>query len=160
MKQWSPVRPITGLAVQAVLTSLAPELLEVQRSCHSTLATKTGTRPCGKCRKDHSLLLYLAAVGVDPARLRFPRNAWRDMMKVRAHARFGLDEEEENHARWMAGQRAPEPSMPGAASLGGKRNPPSMQVRHHAIGAPKDFAPDPWRRPLLDALRTTLQEWA
>lgn len=151
VKQWSPVRPITGLAVQAVLTRLGPDLLPVQRSCHSTIATKTGTRPCGKCRKDHSLLLYLDALGIAPKTLRFPATAHVHMMKHRATARFGLDETEEEHARWMATRRG--------VPLGGRRQSHVLSWRRHPRGAPPDFAPAKYRKPLRTAVEGALRGW-
>jgi hypothetical protein len=103
--------------------------------------------------------LYLAALGVDPKSLKFPAGSWSHMMAARAKGRFGLDEEEENQARWMASRRGPQKGMPGAETLGGKPNAPTMAVREHKLGAPRDFAPARWREPLRKALEANLAPW-
>ena len=66
MRQWSAVRPISGMIVERVLGKRYPELARVQRSCHSCRFEKGTLVPCGHCSKCHGVLLFLLANQVDP----------------------------------------------------------------------------------------------
>ena len=66
MRQWSAVRPITGLVVERILTKRYPQMAPLQRSCHSCSIAGKRTVQCGACAKCLEVLLYLNANGVNP----------------------------------------------------------------------------------------------
>lgn len=51
MRQWSAVRPVSGLIVERILTKRYPEIAKFQRSCHSCHFQGRDIVPCGDCSK-------------------------------------------------------------------------------------------------------------
>ncbi|MCE4613985.1 MAG: hypothetical protein F7B60_00415 [Desulfurococcales archaeon] len=65
-KQWSAVRPLSGLIVERILADRYPELFKLQRSCHSVHLENGKVLPCGTCSKCNGIILFLLANGIDP----------------------------------------------------------------------------------------------
>jgi hypothetical protein len=66
MRQWSALRPISGLIVERILTKRYPEAAKYQRSCHSCHFEKEKIVPCGRCTKCLGVMLFLKANNANP----------------------------------------------------------------------------------------------
>jgi len=66
IRQWSAVRPLTGLIVERILHNRYPHLFRLQRSCHSVHKEGNDYIPCGTCFKCNGILTFLLANGIDP----------------------------------------------------------------------------------------------
>ncbi|NJE01458.1 hypothetical protein [Thermococcus sp. JdF3] len=66
IRQWSAVRPLTGLIVERILHNRYPHLFRLQRSCHSVHKEGDDYLPCGTCFKCNGILTFLLANGINP----------------------------------------------------------------------------------------------
>lgn len=102
MRQWSALRPISGLVVERMLTSRYPDVAENQRSCHSCHFEGDDIIPCGRCTKCLGVLLFLLANGADPERMGYSKadiDAFATRLK---DAAIRLDPDEYEHSRYLA----------------------------------------------------------
>lgn len=102
MRQWSAVRPVSGLIVEKILTQRYPHLAKLQRSCHSCHIENEKVIPCGECSKCLGILLFLHANKVDPRIMGFKE---KDVSAFPARFTLGglrLDEDEREHAAFLA----------------------------------------------------------
>ena len=102
MRQWSAVRPISGLIVERILTRRYPELARLQRSCHSCRFQHGTLLPCGKCSKCQGILLFLLANNVDPAIMGYCNEDVAALPDLIAQGNLRLDEDEKNYALFLA----------------------------------------------------------
>ncbi|ASI98639.1 hypothetical protein [Thermococcus celer] len=65
VRQWSAVRPLTGLIVERILHDRYPHLFRLQRSCHSVHKEGDDYLPCGTCFKCNGIMTFLLANGID-----------------------------------------------------------------------------------------------
>lgn len=66
VRQWSAVRPLTGLIVERILHDrYPPHLFRLQRSCHSVHKEGDDYLPCGTCFKCNGIMTFLLANGID-----------------------------------------------------------------------------------------------
>ncbi len=102
VKQWSPIRPVTGLVVERVLTRRYPEIFKLQMSCHSPILKGGSLAPCGKCSKCTGILLFLLANGIDAALIGYKRRHYLDLPRRILEGKYRLDESELEHSAYLA----------------------------------------------------------
>ncbi len=102
MRQWSAVRPISGLVVERILGRRFPHLAALQRSCHSCHFEKDGIAPCGRCSKCLGVLLFLSANGLDPELMNFSKGDILSFPKRVKDGKLRLDSDERDHAFYLA----------------------------------------------------------
>lgn len=112
MRQWSALRTVSGLVVERTLVRRYPELARLQRSCHSAHLEGESVVQCGECSKCLGVMLFLRAVGGDPASMLYEK---RDVDRFWGRVSKGglrLDQDEREHALLLAG--GSENGVPGA----------------------------------------------
>jgi len=102
MRQWSAVRPISGLIVERVLTKRYPELAKLQRSCHSCRFKKDQIIPCGQCSKCQGVLLFLLANHVDPSIVAYRKEDVAVLTERIAEGALRLDQDEREHSIFLS----------------------------------------------------------
>ncbi len=102
MRQWSAVRPISGMIVERVLAKRYPELAKVQRSCHSCRFEKGKIVPCGQCSKCQGVLLFLLANHVDPSVMAYRREDVAALPERVAEGALRLDVDEREHSIFLS----------------------------------------------------------
>ena len=102
MRQWSAVRPISGLIVQRILVNEYPELARIQRSCHSCHFHGDEILPCGKCSKCLGVMLFLRANNFDPALMKFQQKSIFEFEKNLLKTGLRLDPDEYEHSRYLS----------------------------------------------------------
>jgi hypothetical protein len=104
MRQWSAVRPVSGLIVERILTKRYPELAKFQRSCHSCHFQSKDIVPCGDCSKCLGIQLFLRANNINPAIMGYNNNDIALFSARLAKGGLRLDEDEREHAAFLAGK--------------------------------------------------------
>jgi len=102
MRQWSAVRPISGLIVERILTKRYQNLARSQRSCHSVHFEGKSLLPCGKCSKCLGIMLFLCANDVDPTIVGYREEDVTLLSTRLAKGALRLDEDERDHAIFLA----------------------------------------------------------
>jgi len=139
MRQWSAVRPISGLIVERVLTNRYPELARVQRSCHSCRFEKDKIVPCGYCSKCQGVLLYLLANQVDPSIMEYRKEDILALPERLSRGALRLDEDEREHSLFLS-------KLP---SLVGKENFHIETIHLNKLTSDSELIPTCFRSPLL-----------
>jgi len=111
LRQWSAVRPISGMIVERILARRYPNLAKLQRSCHSCHFEGDTLVPCGKCSKCLGVLLFLRANNVDPSIMGYRKKDVSALPSRLAKGGLRLDEDEREHATFLASKV--EPSLKG-----------------------------------------------
>ncbi|NJE48234.1 hypothetical protein [Thermococcus sp. 9N3] len=107
IRQWSAVRPLTGLIVERILHSRYPELFALQRSCHSVHREGNDYVPCGTCFKCNGILTFLLANGINPRLIKY--RDWH-IVTLPERLRKGLvrlDRDELEHSLYLIKRRFP-----------------------------------------------------
>ncbi len=107
IRQWSAVRPLTGLIVERILHNRYPHLFQLQRSCHSVHKEGNDYVPCGTCFKCNGILTFLLANGINPRLIRYedlqivtlPRRLEKSLVR--------LDRDELEHSLYLIKRRLP-----------------------------------------------------
>lgn len=102
VKQWSPIRPVTGLIVERVLARRYPEIFRLQMSCHSPLVKNSSLVPCGKCFKCTGIIIFLLANGIEATLLGYEKKHYRDLARRILENKYRLDESELEHSLYLA----------------------------------------------------------
>ena len=105
IRQWSAVRPITGLIVERVLYNRYPELFKLQRSCHSVHREGEDYVPCGKCFKCNGILTFLLANGIDPTLINYKPEHVEGLAKRIKGGKIRLDRDELEHSLYLIKRR-------------------------------------------------------
>ncbi|NJF24880.1 hypothetical protein E3E29_04250 [Thermococcus sp. Bubb.Bath] len=113
IRQWSAVRPITGLIVERVLYNRYPELFKLQRSCHSVHKEGEDYVPCGKCFKCNGILTFLLANGIDPTLIRYKPEHVEDLARRINEGKIRLDRDELEHSIYLIKRRNPDFPLEG-----------------------------------------------
>ncbi len=104
IKQWSPIRSISGLVVERILYKRYPEMMKLQMSCHSPIIRNGGFYPCGRCYKCTGIQLFLLANGIDPSLLGYDLQI--DVLIDRViKGQYRLDEDELEHSLYLIEER-------------------------------------------------------
>ncbi|MCI0496742.1 MAG: hypothetical protein L0Z54_00375 [Thermoplasmata archaeon] len=144
MRQWSALRPITGLVVERILVNRYPELARLQRSCPSCHFEDGRLVQCGRCSKCLGILLYIAANGADPTLMGFRGSDVPKVAKRLVRTPYRLDPDEELHARYLAAARI--------TGLDGESRPHVESIHLHPTMGDMSMVPTRFREPILDIL--------
>ncbi len=104
LRQWSAVRPISGLVVERILTKRYPIQAALQRSCHSCHFQNQTLVPCGDCSKCLGIQLFLAANNINPTIMGYKKSDVALFPQRFAKGGLRLDEDEREHAAFLAAQ--------------------------------------------------------
>ncbi len=115
MRQWSAVRPVSGLIVERVLTLRYPTLAAYQRSCHSCRLEAGEVVPCSDCSKCLGIQLFLQANGVSPIKMNYSQKDIELFPKRFSEGGLRLDEDEKQHAAYLCSKNG--------IALAGKEHP-------------------------------------
>ena len=102
VRQWSAVRPLSGLIVERVLRRRYPQLFRLQVSCHFAHEEGGDVRPCGVCFKCNGIELFLLANGIDPGEIGYREEHVRGLPGRLAKGMVRLDADELEHAALLA----------------------------------------------------------
>lgn len=150
LRQWSAVRPISGLVVERVLATRYPELAASQRSCHSCRLQGAGILPCGSCSKCLGVLLFLLANRFDPTRLGYTPEAVETLPGRLARGGLRLDADEREHAESLA--RLPSPTPRGSPH-------PHVEGLHVHPWCDLAAVPETFRSGLVDLITPHTTGW-
>ena len=103
LRQWSALRPISGLVVERILTQRYPDAARFQRSCHSCHFEKERIIPCGKCTKCLGVMLFLKANGQNPEVMGYRKADVEAFPERLAATKLRLDPDELEHSKFLAG---------------------------------------------------------
>jgi len=142
MRQWSAVRPISGMIVERVLTKRYPELAKVQRSCHSCRFEKGQLLPCGQCSKCQGVLLFLLANHVDPSIMAYRKEDVLALPERVAKGALRLDEDEREHSMFLS----------KLSGFVGKEYSHIETMHLHELTSDIELVPARFRAPLLKIL--------
>jgi hypothetical protein len=104
-KQWSPVRPLSGLIVERILANRYPELFRLQRSCHSVHIENGVIVPCGACSKCNGIILFLLANGIDPRIIGYKPQHINSVLDRIKKGLIRLDPDELEHSLYLLSKR-------------------------------------------------------
>lgn len=113
IRQWSAVRPITGLIVERILYQRYPNLFKLQRSCHSVHKEGEDYVPCGECFKCNGIQTFLLANGINPQLIKYKLHHVETLPKRIAEGKIRLDEDELYHSLYLIKQRNPQFPLEG-----------------------------------------------
>ncbi len=105
IKQWSIVRPITGLIVERILTKRYPNLYKLQRSCHSCHFENREIVPCGTCTKCLGVMSFILANGADPKVANYKEEHIRNLEMNLKKTTLRLDPDEREHTFYLLSKR-------------------------------------------------------
>ncbi len=117
IRQWSAVRPLSGLVVERVLSRRYPWLFRLQVSCHSAHEEEGEILPCGTCFKCNGIQLLLLANGISPGEIGYREEHVRRLPARLARGKVRLDRDELEHAMLLASMRT------GMRFPGGREHP-------------------------------------
>jgi hypothetical protein len=144
MRQWSAVRPISGLIVERILTNRYPIFARFQRSCHSCRFKNENILPCGDCSKCIGIILFLKANKVNPILMGYSEEDVQSFPLRLAKGGLRLDEEEREHATFLASKAEP--------SLIGVEHGHIESIHVHKPTGDLELVPARFRNPLLKIL--------
>ena len=104
IRQWSPIRSISGLVVERILHKRYPAMIRLQMSCHSPVFRSGKLVPCGRCFKCTGIRLFLLANGIDPFLLGYERQM-DDLMRKIVKGEYRIDEDELEHSLYLISRR-------------------------------------------------------
>jgi hypothetical protein len=139
MRQWSAVRPISGMIVERVLTNRYHGLARLQRSCHSCRFEKGKIVPCGHCSKCQGVLLFLLANQVDPSIMEYRKEDVIALPERVAKGALRLDEDEREHSIFLS-------KLPSSV---GKEHSHIETIHLHKPTSDIELVPARFRIPLL-----------
>lgn len=136
VRQWSPIRSISGLIAQRILHRRYPDVMRLQMSCHSPRYVGGELVPCRSCNKCIGIKIFLLANGIDPRIIGYDD----DLGDVIAHVESGsyrLDEDELEHSLHLISERL-KVKLPRAVP-----HPEVETVRFNEVTARPDHIPHP-----------------
>ncbi|NLE03555.1 MAG: hypothetical protein GX638_01970 [Crenarchaeota archaeon] len=108
IRQWSAVRPVTGLIEERILVSRYFELAQNQRSCHSCHFEGKEIIQCGECSKCLGILLFLKANNIDPTIMGYSKKHSNQFSSLFLKSKLKLDEDEKEHSAFLANKNCPD----------------------------------------------------
>jgi hypothetical protein len=145
MRQWSAVRPISGLIVERILTKRYPKTAKLQRSCHSVHFQGKELVPCGDCSKCLGIQLFLRANNIDPALMAYSKKDVELFPKRFAEGGLRLDEDEREHAAFLVSKFDP--------AVNGKPYPHVETIHLYKETGDLMLVPKQFRAPLLGIIK-------
>ena len=141
LRQWSAVRPITGLVEERILANRFPDLARLQRSCHSVHFEDGNLVPCGDCSKCLGIQLFLRACKIDASIMAFKKKDIEAFPKRYAQGGLRLDDDEREHAGFLAGKYD--------SRIKGTEHPHVESIHLNKPTADLQLVPKRFRLPLL-----------
>src|SRR5665648_163 len=145
MRQWSVVRPVSGLIVERILTRRYPHLASYQRSCHSCRFQSGDIVPCGDCSKCLAIQLFLQANGVDPALMSYTKKDTALFSARFAKGGLRLDEDEKEHSAYLAGENG--------VAITGREHPHVESIHLYKETGDLQLVPAQFRLSLLNIIK-------
>ncbi len=105
IKQWSLVRPITGLIVERILMKRYPDLFKYQRSCHSCHYENNDVYPCGECSKCLGIISFILANDGDPRAINYKDEHVTNLEKNISRTVLKLDQDEKEHVFYLLSKK-------------------------------------------------------
>lgn len=96
IRQWAPIRSITGYQVQKTLAKNYPALFDLQVSCHHAHKGSDRIMPCGTCQKCMRILAFCLANHLDYRKIGYDRRNV-DWLKANIHKLALAGDEELEH---------------------------------------------------------------
>ncbi|MEM0150794.1 MAG: hypothetical protein QXT18_03225 [Thermoplasmata archaeon] len=137
IKQWSIVRPITGLIVERILIKRYHDLYRYQRSCHSCHIEGKEIVPCGKCTKCLGVMSFILANDGDPREINYKDQHIADFVKNVSRSPLRLDKDEKEHTFYLLSKRGFE--------LEGIEHPHVEMLHFDGRNSPMEHIPDRYR---------------
>jgi len=141
MRQWSAVRPISGLIVERILTKRYPAFARFQRSCHSCRFENENILPCGDCSKCLGIMLFLRANNVDPTSMGYDEEDAQSFPLRLAKGGLRLDDDEREHAIFLTSKIE--------QTLKGTEHKHVESIHLHKATGDLELVPTRFRVPLL-----------
>jgi hypothetical protein len=141
MRQWSAVRPISGLIVERILTRRYPTLAGIQRSCHSCRLKGDEVVPCGDCSKCLGIQLFLQANGADPTAMNYSKQDVELFAGRFNQGGLRLDEDEREHAAYLANRHG--------VAVRGKEHPHVESIHLYKATGDLQLLPEQFRAKLI-----------
>ncbi|UJP05708.1 MAG: hypothetical protein LZF61_01665 [Nitrosomonas sp.] len=104
IKQWAPVRTITGFQVQKTLATAYPSLFKLQTSCHHAHSKNGRVLPCGTCQKCMRILAFCIANKLDHTAIGYGDDNVR-WLAANAHKLMLAGDEELEHTFYHLSQQ-------------------------------------------------------
>ncbi len=145
MRQWSAVRPVSGLIVERVLTRRYPQLASYQRSCHSCRFQSGDIVPCGDCSKCLAIQLFMQANGVDPDLMNYTERDTELFPGRFATGELRLDQDEKEHASFLAGKNG--------IAVSGREHPHVESIHLYKETGDLQLVPAQFRLRLLNIIK-------
>lgn len=139
MRQWSALRPISGLIVERILTKRYPEAAKYQRSCHSCHFEKGKIVPCGKCTKCLGVMLFLKANQADPKIMGYRKADVEAFPERLAKTKLRLDPDELELSKFLA-------------NLGGERKAHAEGIHIYPSTSDPEKIPEIYREDIMGIL--------
>lgn len=136
IKQWSPIRSISGLLVQRILYMRYPNVMRLQMSCHSPRYIGGELLPCRDCNKCIGIKIFLLANGIDPKVIGYTGDL-DDVIEHVESGKYRLDEDELEHCLYLISERL-KVKLPRAIP-----HPEVETVRFNEVTAKPDHIPYP-----------------
>jgi 7-cyano-7-deazaguanine synthase in queuosine biosynthesis len=136
IKQWSPIRSISGLIVQRILYRRYKDIMKLQMSCHTPRYASGELRPCGSCNKCIGIRIFLLANGIDPKMIGYG-DELSDIVEHVETGKYRLDEDELEHSLYLMSERL------GVKLPRARPHPEVETVRFNDVTARIDHIPYP-----------------
>lgn len=137
IRQWSIVRPITGLIVERILIKRYHNLYRYQRSCHSCHIEDGEIVPCGTCTKCLGVMSFIIANDGDPREINYREEHIRSLEQNIKNTQLRLDPDEREHTFYLLGRKG--------FDLDGKEHPHVEMLHFDERNSPMDHIPEDYR---------------
>lgn len=107
IRQWSAVRPLSGLVVERILHHRYFHLFRLQRSCHSVHKEGNEYLPCGTCFKCNGIMTFLLANGIDPRSIGYREEHITTLPERIREGKIRIDEDELKHSLYLIKRKNP-----------------------------------------------------
>jgi len=97
IKQWAPIRSITGFLVQKILAERYHNLFKLQTSCHHTHIKDNEVIPCGSCQKCTRILSFCISNGIDYTQINYSKDDIKKLHKNLEDLKLGPEELEHTY---------------------------------------------------------------
>jgi creatinine amidohydrolase/Fe(II)-dependent formamide hydrolase-like protein len=145
VSQFSILRPLSELLVQAILAHRYPDLQRHQMSCHAAHLDGERVRPCGNCEKCRRIVGMLRALDVDPRRCGYTAEQIDRCLRALPLRPLKQEAPAVAHLRSMLAAKGLLPEGPEA-----REHPEILKIRIDPERSPIDAVPSDLRVPLFE----------
>ncbi|MGC9126927.1 MAG: hypothetical protein ACP5HV_05510 [Thermoplasmata archaeon] len=137
IRQWSIVRPITGLIVERILIRRYHDLYRYQRSCHSCHIENGEVIPCGVCTKCLGVMSFIIANDGDPREINYRDTHIMKLEENLSKTQLRLDPDEREHTFFLLNRKG--------FKLDGREHPHVEMLHFDERNSPMDHIPKGYR---------------